>query len=86
MNTVCLPADKIPTECPMVDIQFLIGTEGYENYIKTDYADLTLAYTKDQLDGSPITSTRVGPYACLDPKEYDGGETTHSPIEKDIDK
>ena len=47
MNTVCLPTDKLPTECPIVDIQLLTGAEGFENYTKTDYADLILAFTKD---------------------------------------
>ena len=47
MNTVCLPTDKLPSECPIVDIQLLTDTEGFENYTKIDYADLTLAFTKD---------------------------------------
>ena len=73
MNTVCVAAGKISTDCPIIDIQLLTDTTGFENYTQVPYADVTLAYTRDLVDSSPITSTRVGPYACLDPKEYDNG-------------
>ena len=83
MNTVCLPSDKLLTDCPIVDIQLLTDTVGFENYTRTDYAGLILAFTKDKFDQSPITSTKVGPYACLDPNQYDSGVSALSPIEKD---
>ena len=49
MNTVCLPTDKLPSECPIVDIQLLTSdlVPAFENYTKTDYADLILAFSKD---------------------------------------
>ena len=47
MNTVCLTTDKLPTECPIVDVKLLTDTEGFENYTKIDHANLTLAYSKD---------------------------------------
>ena len=86
MNTVCLPTDKIPSECPIVDIQLLTDTVGFENYTKTDYADLIMAFSKDEKDQSPITSTRVGPFACLNPEEYDNGAYALSSVEKDSKK
>ena len=46
MNTVCVDPSEMPSECPIIDIQFLTDTKGYENYIQIPYGNLTLAYTK----------------------------------------
>ena len=59
---------------------------GYENYSQIPYGNLTLAYTKEYTDSGPITSTRVGPYACLDAREYDKGATDLLPKERDYKK
>ena len=85
MNTICLP-NSHKKHCPITDIQFLTDTTGYEDYTLVPFADVTLAYTKTEVDSPPITSAKVGPLACLSPKEYDLGTAPLNEYEKDSKK
>ena len=85
MNTICLP-NSHKQHCPITDIQFLTDTTGYEDYTLIPFGGVTLAYTKTEVDSPPITSTKVGPFACLSPKEYDQGTAPLNEYEKDFKK
>ena len=57
MNTICIEETKHEEKCPVIDIRFTDSPESFPNYQALSFWDISLVFTKTEIDQGPIITT-----------------------------